>query len=211
VTELVDRPASEPARTGGRLGGIEVNELLTSSVAALLVILLIAEGVTILNMRGLRGPHMFIGLMLIPPVALKLASTGYRFARYYTGAPAYVAKGPPQLVLRALAPVLVAATAMIFVTGVWLLILGHRSDQVLMLHKVGFIVWSGVFGLHFLAHLPRVGRSLRTAWGSGASHRTRAPGRGVTAALVALALCAGLLLAVVLLPHIGAWHRGYDF
>ena len=115
-------------------------------------------------MRGLRGPHMFIGLMLIPPIALKLASTGYRFARYYTGAPVYVAKGPPQLGLRALAPLLVATTVMIFVTGVWLLILGHRSDQVLMLHKVAFIVWSGVFGVHFLVHLPRVGRSLRTAW-----------------------------------------------
>ena len=46
-------------------------------------------------MRGLLGPHMFIGLVLIGPVALKLASTGYRFVRYYTGAPVYVAKGPP--------------------------------------------------------------------------------------------------------------------
>jgi len=211
VTELADAPTADRERRATSVGGVEVNELLTSSVAALLVILLIAEGVTILNMRGLRGPHMFIGLMLIPPVALKLASTGYRFARYYTGAPVYVAKGPPQLALRFLAPLLVASTVMIFVTGVWLLILGHRSDQVLMLHKVGFIVWSGIFGLHFLAHLPRVGRSLRTTWGSSASHRPRTPGRGVTATLVALSLCAGLLLALALLSHIGAWHRGYGF
>ena len=140
-------------------------------MAALLTILLIAEGITILNMRGLRGPHMFIGLMLIPPIALKLASTGYRFVRYYTGAPVYVAKGPPQLALRALAPLLVATTAMIFVTGVWLLLLGHHSDQVLMLHKVAFIVWSGVFGVHFLAHLPRAGRSLRAAWATSPAYR----------------------------------------
>jgi hypothetical protein len=211
VTELADAPTTDRERPVASVGGVEVNELLTSSVAALLAILLIAEGVTILNMRGLRGPHMFIGLVLIPPVALKLASTGYRFTRYYTGGPAYVAEGPPQLALRALAPVLVAATAMIFVTGVWLLLLGHRSDQVLMLHKVGFIVWSGVFGLHFLAHLQRVGRSLRTAWGSGASHRPRTSGRGITAALVALSLCAGLLLALALLSQIGAWHRGFGF
>ena len=128
-------------------------------------------------MRGLLGPHMFIGLMLIPPIALKLASTGYRFVRYYTGAPVYVAKGPPQLALRVLAPVLVATTVMIFVTGVWLLLLGHRSDQVLMLHKVAFIVWSGVFGVHFLAYLPRAGRSLRAAWAT-APRRPRTPGRG---------------------------------
>ena len=123
-------------------------------------------------MRGLLGPHMFIGLVLIPPVALKLASTGYRFVRYYTGAPVYVAKGPPQLALRALAPLLVATTVMIFVTGVWLLLLGHHSDLVLMLHKVAFIVWSGVFGVHFLAYLPRAGRSLRAAW---ATARRAAP------------------------------------
>jgi len=28
--------------------------------------------------------HMFIGMVLIPPIALKLGSTGYRFVRYYT-------------------------------------------------------------------------------------------------------------------------------
>jgi hypothetical protein len=211
VTRLADAPTAEPARRTRRLACVEVNELLTSSVAALLTILLIAEGITILNMRGLRGPHMFIGLMLIPPIAVKIASTGYRFARYYTGAPVYVAKGPPQLALRVLAPLLVASTVMIFVTGVWLLILGHHSDQVLMLHKVAFIVWSGVFGVHFLAYLPRAGRSLRAAWASGSSHRLRTPGRGVTAALVALSLCAGLLLALALLSHIGAYHRGYRF
>jgi hypothetical protein len=210
VTELADRPATERARTARRLGSIEVNELLTSSAAALLVILLIAEGITILDMRGLLGPHMFIGLVLIGPVALKLASTGYRFVRYYTGAPAYVAKGPPHLALRALAPVLVAATVMIFATGIWLLALGHRSDLVLTLHKVSFIVWSGVFGVHFLAYVPRAGRSLRAAWTSP-SARPRNPARRVTALLVALSLCAGLALALVLLAQIGAWHRGYGF
>ncbi|HEX6620318.1 MAG TPA: hypothetical protein VF024_11695, partial [Solirubrobacteraceae bacterium] len=183
MTELADRPATEPARTARRLGGIEVNELLTSSAAALLVILLISEGITILDMRGLLGPHMFIGLVLIGPVALKLASTGYRFVRYYTGAPVYVAKGPPHVALRALAPLLVASTVMIFATGVWLLVLGHHSDQVLMLHKVAFIVWSGVFGVHFLAYVPRVADSLRGAWATTHAHRPRTAGRGITALL----------------------------
>jgi hypothetical protein len=211
MTRLADPPATESARKAQRLGGAEVNELLTSSAAALLAILLTAEGITLLDMRGLLGPHMFIGLVLIGPVALKLASTGYRFARYYGGAPVYLAKGPPHPALRALAPVLVAATVMIFVTGVWLLALGHRSDQVLMLHKVGFIVWSGVFAAHFLAHVPRAARSLRGAWTMAPSVRPRTPGRGVTALLVAASLCVGLALALVLLPHIGAWHRDYGF
>jgi hypothetical protein len=38
--------------------------------------------------------HMFLGLLLIRPVALKLASTGYRFVRYYTANPRYHPKGP---------------------------------------------------------------------------------------------------------------------
>jgi hypothetical protein len=211
VTELADPPATEPARTGRRLGGIELNELLTSSAAALLVVLLISEGITLLDMRGLLGPHMFIGLVLIGPVALKLASTGYRFLRYYTGAPAYVAKGPPHVALRALAPLLVATTAMIFATGVWLLLVGHHSDRVLMLHKVAFFVWSGVFAVHFLAHVPRAARSLRGAWATSPARRSHASGRGVTALLVATSLCAGLVLALVLLGHIGAWHRDYRF
>ena len=146
---------------------------------------------------------MFIGLALIPPVLLKLASTGYRFARYYTGAPTYRAKGPPLMLLRVLAPILVASTAMIFATGVWLLLLGHHSDQVLMLHKVAFFVWSGVFGVHFLAYLPRAARSLGAALGSTARMRT---GSRLSATLVALSLGAGLVLALALLSHISGWH-----
>lgn len=211
MTELADRPATEPAQGARRSRGIEVNELLTSSAAALLVILLISEGITILDLGGLLGPHMFIGLVLIGPVALKLGSTGYRFVRYYTSAPAYVTKGPPHIALRALAPLLVASTVMIFATGIWLLALGHHSDRALMLHKVAFIVWSGVFGVHFLAYLPRATGSLRSAWAAKPSHRLRTPGRGITALLVATSLCAGLALALALLPHIGAWHRGYRF
>jgi hypothetical protein len=210
MSELADGARAQARRRAARFGGVEVNELLTSSAAVLLTILLIAEGVTIINVRGLLTAHMFIGLALIPPVLLKLASTGYRFVRYYTGSPAYRAKGPPLMLLRVLAPVLVASTALIFVTGVWLLLLGHRSDQVLMLHKVGFIVWTGVFGAHFLAHLPRAGRSLGAAWGSTARRRPVA-GSWLSTALVVISLGVGIALALGLLSHISGWHGGHRF
>ena len=83
--------------------------------------LLAVEGITILRMRSLVSLHMFIGMVLIPVIALKLGSTGYRFVRYYTGSRAYREKGPPPLALRLLAPVLVVTTISIFVTGVWLM------------------------------------------------------------------------------------------
>jgi hypothetical protein len=203
VTDLTDLPRVEPRPEAKRLGGIEANELLTSSVAALLTILLLAEALTIIDIGGLLSAHMFIGLTLIPPVALKLASTGYRFVRYYAGAPAYRAKGPPQLALRVLAPVLVAATAMVFATGIWLLLLGHHSDLVLMLHKVAFFIWGAVFGVHFLAYLPRAARSLRTAWVSTTPRSLT--GARVSALPVAISLAAGLALATALLSLIGDW------
>jgi hypothetical protein len=210
VSRLADPPTAEPRRPTVRFVGVEVNELLTSSTAALLTILLLAEGATIINVRGLLTAHMFIGLALIPPVLLKLASTGYRFMRYYTGSPVYRAKGPPLLALRVLAPILVASTAMIFATGVWLLLLGHRSDQALMLHKVAFFVWGGVFGVHFLAHLPRASRSLGAAWGSPARRRPAARS-WLSGALVAVSLAAGIALALALLSHITGWHGGHRF
>ena len=71
--------------------------LLTIAAGVVLTLLLMAEGITLLQMGPLLSVHMFIGLALIPPVLLKLGSTGYRFARYYTQSRPYVEKGPPPL------------------------------------------------------------------------------------------------------------------
>jgi hypothetical protein len=177
---------------------------LTSAVAIVLVGLLAAEGYTIVNMRGLVTAHMFIGFVLIPPVLLKLASTGYRFARYYTGARAYREKGPPMLPLRLAAPVLVVSTVAVFVTGVLLLAAGHKSGTVLELHKLTFIVFGVVFAGHFLAYLPRAVRSLGADW--SAARRHAVPGAGVRGMLVAAAVGGGAALALALLPSIQAWH-----
>jgi hypothetical protein len=190
-----------------RLGGTEGNEILTSATALVLVGLLVAEGVTIVHMRGLVPAHMFIGMVLIPPVVLKLASTGYRFVRYYTGARAYREKGPPLLPLRLMAPVLVASTVAVFVTGVLLLAAGHKSGALLELHKLSFIVWGVVFAVHLLAYLPRVVRSLLADW--RAARREAVPGAGVRGMLVVAAVGGGVALALSLLPVMNAWHGGH--
>ena len=190
-----------------RFGGTEGNEILTAAIGAVLTVLLIAEGITILQIGGLVSVHMFIGLVLVPPILLKMGSTGYRFARYYTGARPYRQKGPPALPMRLLAPVLVAMTVGVFATGVWLMLLGHKSDQVLFLHKATFIVWGAVFGIHFLVYAPRVLRSLSTDW--SAMRRHTLPGSGLRGMLVAASLGAGAALALSLLSTIGAWHGGH--
>src|ERR1700751_6316699 len=60
------------------------NERLTSSTGLVLLVLLLVETLTTLALRTYLDVHLFLGLVLLPPVALKLASTGWRFARYYT-------------------------------------------------------------------------------------------------------------------------------
>ena len=181
-----------------RSGGIDGNAALTSAAAVVLTALLLAEGVTILDMGGLRTPHMVVGLVLVPPILVKLGSTGYRFARYYTRSPLYVHRGPPVVWLRALAPVLVLTTIGIFATGIALLAVGHKSDTLLELHKISFIVWSVVFGVHFLAHLPEMVRSARSDW--------RVPGTAIRLVLVMSSVLVGVALAARLFSPITGWH-----
>jgi hypothetical protein len=187
-----------------RLGGTEGNEILTSATAVVLTLLLIAEGVTIVLIGDLLSAHMFIGMALIGPVLLKLGSTGYRFARYYTGARVYREKGPPPLLLRVLAPLLVITTLTVFATGVVLLVSGRRSDLVFNLHKVSFIVWGAFFAVHFVAHVPRTARSLRTGW-TRASRR-RVGGSELRLGLLIASIGGGIALALAVLSLITGWH-----
>jgi hypothetical protein len=89
---------------------------------------------------------------------------------------------------------------------VWLLLLGHKSDQMLFLHKVFFFVWGAIFVVHFLVYAPRVLRSLRGDWSSARRHAV--PGSWLRGTLVAASAGAGAALAVSLLSTIGNWHGG---
>jgi hypothetical protein len=184
-------------------GGPEGNEILTSAVAVVLIALLIAEGVTVIHMGGLVTAHMFIGMALIPPVLLKLASTGYRFTRYYTGSGPYREKGPPALPLRVMAPVLIVTTLAMLATGVLLLAAGHKTGTLLEIHKVSFIVWLAVFAIHLLAYVPQVVRSLRADWGS--ARRQAVPGAGLRGMLVTASLGGGAALALALVSSMNGW------
>ena len=204
---MVKVAAESPAERRAReLGGTAGNEILTSATALVLTLLLIAEGITILRIGGLRTEHMFIGMALIPPVLLKLGSTGYRFTRYYIGTRAYREKGPPLLPLRLLAPLLVLTTAIVFASGVALLLAGHKSNTLFTFHKVSFILWGALFGVHFLAHLQRMLRSLGGDWTR--EGRRRVPGAELRLGLVIAATGGGVALAIAVLPLITGWHPG---
>ncbi|HVW17871.1 MAG TPA: hypothetical protein VHB30_06445 [Solirubrobacteraceae bacterium] len=198
-----DPTVAERSRLGRRMGGTEGNEILTSAAAAVLTVLLAGEGITILDVAGLRTPHMVIGLALIPPLVVKLASTGYRFVRYYAGSRAYRAKGPPAWPLRLTAPLLVVATVGVFATGVVLLLLGHRSASLIEVHKLFFIAWAVGFAVHFLGHLPAMLRSTGRDWTP--PRRRAVPGSGIRLMLVAASLLAGAIVAAVAYSSVTGW------
>jgi hypothetical protein len=167
------------------------NEQLTAMVAAVLLLLLTIETATLLQLRSLLTVHAFVGMLLIPVVGLKLASSGWRMLRYYRRGEEYVRRGAPHVFLRVLvAPVLLLSTIVLFGTGVALLALGQTEGTVVGLHKASFIVCVGAAGVHVLAHALKLPGVLRA----------RIPGAGVRFALVTGAVVCGGLLAIATLP-----------
>jgi hypothetical protein len=180
-----------------RTGGTEANRRLTAVTAAVLLVLLVAEGVTVLRIQVLLPAHYFIGLLLLPPVLLKLGSTGYRVARYYLGDPRYRRDGAPALALRLLAAVVVASTVLLLASGVELWLFGFRfGSGWLTLHEDSFLVWSFATGAHVVAHLERTRRLAADELGGAGD----VPGAVTRRSLVTASLVLGLLLALVSLP-----------
>ncbi|HEV7133659.1 MAG TPA: hypothetical protein VGN27_08025 [Gaiellaceae bacterium] len=181
--------------------GPERNARLTALAGAVLLVLLAVEGVTLISLQAMISWHIFVGVLVVPVVLLKMASTGYRFFRYYTRRPDYVRAGPPHVVLRLLGPVVVLSTLVLLGTGLALVALGPGGGITLLLHKASFVIWLGALGIHVLGHLPRVQRALAADIGV----RDGVGGSRVRVLLVAASIVAGAIAAVVVLPHGHAW------
>jgi hypothetical protein len=198
------RPDPVTPVTGGPSG----NARLTAWLGMALLVGFAIEGVTLLDVHGLVSWHVAVGMVLIPVALVKTVSTVWRFARYYTGNGPYRRGGPPPLVLRLLGPLVVLATLALLGTGVALIVLGpaasrqHGLFSVLTLHKVAFVGWLGVTGLHV------VGRGL-VAFDLTLRRGTRVPGR--TARFAVLAATAGVAVLAVSLaaPLVPAWHQPF--
>jgi hypothetical protein len=192
-----------PARRA--LGGSIGNGRLTALAGAVLLVLLAVEGASILRIGQLLSVHIFVGMLLIGPVALKLGAIGYRFARYYMRGSEYVREGPPvQLMRFVVAPVLVFSTLTLFGTGVALLLVPHRGP-VLLLHKASFIVWVGATSIHVLAYALRSGRRVL------AERRGDVEGWRLRLGAVLLSLAAGAVLAVATYPLARPWLHRHGF
>jgi hypothetical protein len=188
--------------------GVEGNRRLTGITAIPLLILLFVEGLTVLlGVRQLISVHVFVGMLLVPPIALKIASVGYRFVRYYAGTPAYRLAGPPPLILRSLGPIVVASTLTLFGSGIALIVFGRDTPLALPLHKLSFFVWVASMSIHVLGHVKDLREVIVAEW----KRRTGLRGTTARVAAVGLSIVLGLGLAAVTVHLAAPWaHHQFD-
>ncbi len=176
------RPRHDAANLG--------NRRLTAVSGLLLLIFLVVVYVTGAFVGPLRGTHFFVGFALIPPLALKLVSTGWRFAHYYVGTARYRATGPPWPLPRLLAPPLVLVTIVAILSGIVLWAEGTQRGAWSTVHTDSIVVLLVLTTIHLGVHLrravvvfrgDRAGRMYQWRWG---------------AAVVALTLGLGLALGM---------------
>ncbi|HUA40892.1 MAG TPA: hypothetical protein VMA32_04980 [Streptosporangiaceae bacterium] len=184
--------------------GVAGNAKLTAMTGAVLLLGFAIEGVTVLEVHRLLVVHFLVGLLLIGPVLLKIASTVYRFARYYAGALPYVRKGPPAPLLRLLGPLVIVTSVAVLGTGVLLAIVGPGNGPWLFLHKASFILWFGVMTIHVLNYAPRLPRLLsdRSGTGQGTAVVVASPARWLA---LAASLVVGVAVAAVTMQMSAKW------
>lgn len=194
-------------------GGPAGNARLTAWLGLLLLVLFLAQLITLFDVRGLITWHLSLGLLLLPPSLVKTATTGWRVARYYTGSQTYGQAGPPPLLLRLLGPLVVLTTLALLGTGILLIAVGSGHDHdplltvlgqqvsCLTLHQVTFFAWAGATALHVLARLV-------PALQLSAPGHVRVPGRARRAGVLLATTAVAAVTAVVVVGAAASWTGG---
>ncbi len=207
--DLADAPArtAPPLRRHPRRDpGVEGNARLTGATAAVLLVLFALEGLTLprINSRVMLTAHIVLGMVVVPPVLVKVGSTSWRFLRYYTRRPAYRRRGTPPLLLRVLGPVLVVLTVVMLASGILLVLLaGQVRHALLLVHKVSFVLWFAVMIVHVVGHFVEMSQLAPRDF--VARTRRRARGASLRVWLVTASLVVGIALGAAIEPSIGPW------
>jgi hypothetical protein len=174
-----------------------------------LLVLFVVELATLLDLRPLLDWHVVVGVLLVPPALVKTASTGWRIVCFYAHRAAYRAAGPPPMLLRLLGPLVVLCTLAVLGTGLALVAVGPPGGStpflfalgfgvdVLFLHKVTFVLWAVVTGIHALGRLVPAVRIMTAGRG--------VPGRVGRVAVQVLSVLVAVAAPVIVLRLSGAW------
>ena len=197
-------PAVRPKPTSR----VEANARLTGTAGIVILLLLIAELVTVvLGAASVLSLHVAIGLILVPPVLVKLASTTWRMVNYYLGAAAYQHRGPPPTLARVLGPILSAAIVLVLISGI-ALILGPSSlhRAALSVHKVTFYLALLLIVWHLAMHLSQ---TLGLAARDWVNRRSAALVVRARWTAIGGSVLFGALLAVTLAGHAESYMHHY--
>jgi hypothetical protein len=186
---------------------VEANARLTGATGLVLLLLSCVEVATVvLGVRSVLTLHVMVGLILVPPLLVKISSVSWRFFRYYRHDEAYRRKGPPAPALRLLGPVLLAATLVLFTSGITLLLAPTAfGGNLKHIHAISFYIWLLLVFVHVIAHVGDLRRLATKDW----LRRTRmaVPRALVRQLAVLVSLVAGLALALALVAHVGTYQH----
>ncbi|GHO54454.1 hypothetical protein [Ktedonobacter robiniae] len=198
-------PTSRDAENAEGRSGVVGNERMTALAGVVLLVLLLIELISSVSLHAGMAIHIVVGVLLSCPLLVKLASTGYRFLRYYTRAPAYVRKGPPSLPRRLLAPLLVVTTLLVVGSGMGLVVTGPTNAGLLMrLHDLSVLLWISLIALHVGAYLWRAPRLVADDWRKP-SDRSLISGRKIRLGVNIGAGLSGAVVAMILFPGVAPW------
>ena len=189
-------------RSTTRGSGPVGNSQLTALTGLALVVPLAAVFLTGLLFGSTRSIHFFVGFVLVPLVAVKLASTAWRVMRYYIvdrRDHAYRMAGTPRWLPRALGPATAASAVVALVSGVVLWVLRTERGAWSTAHSTSAVVFGVFLGLHLLVR----------GWGALSAGRAEVetphirslPGRRVRYVLLATALLSGIAGGAALTAH----------
>ncbi|MHB1519617.1 MAG: hypothetical protein ACYCVN_14900 [Acidimicrobiales bacterium] len=185
-------------RPSRRDPSVEANARLTGATGLLLAVLFVLEGLTIPFIFPLLSWHIAIGLVIVPPLLVKMGSTLWRFTRYYLGDPRFRRAGPPHPLLRLLGPLVMGSTVLVMISGIALWLNGPRSDLLLLrVHQVSFVLWFGCIAVHFASHFFRAVRLAAADSRDAQSPRPALRGSHLRRGLVVASLFVGIGLGVL--------------
>lgn len=204
--------------------GVAGNTRFTSLLGVILLALLVLQVASALffalltyNVAFFNGPtydivrpvHFFVGFGLMPLLGLKLASTGWRFTRYYLRGRAYRRAGPPSWPARLIAPLLIVSGISVFASGVEMWSFQNQLGWPwTAIHNVAAFTFVGALVIHAVLHARQAHREAAADLGGVApvatsgdpapAHPAREPlGGAVTRrAVLGLGLGAGVALGV---------------
>ena len=155
--------------------GVGGNARLTAVTGVILLALLVLEIASAVfffllaaNLAALGGPaydvirpvHFFVGFMLMPLIAIKLISTGYRFSRYYLRDRAYHEAGPPRPVPRVIAPILIGSSVTLFASGVEMWSFRNQFGYAwTAIHNTSAVVFTVTLAVHIVVHVRNAHRT----------------------------------------------------